>query len=394
LPGRWGLFITWCCLPKSPSPHQNTTCEGSQEDSDASKPLIARRALQEASSNPVADILFDYQRQQVNNRNNEELALRVGVEMEYLFPNTTELNDDDEAKDRLEAVQASMKQVGIESLVFTDKDKQPNSNEAWEIVREHGGFELVSPILTRLQPLKRAMQAMHHHSVGTDVMYTNFHTSIDATNRTFDQVRNVYKNFMAVEEVLDTLRDCEKQGDHSLKSLSIRKQFHTLKQGYVAVDACRTGDYDCLVETAEGVAYGCGDCNYYHLVNLRYDWEEINDVVEEDDDKPEKKYRMWPERLEFRGQRGNSNPDFVASWVLLLHNLVKASYDGIVLEPTFTSIDRSEDQAWDDLFTHLIRNDQLRVHMQKYRGLNGNDALQRNMNCRRIDTSKLPVEEA
>lgn len=293
----------------------------------------------------------------------EKLPLVFGIELEYLFPNTTvyTLDDDDQARDRLSDVTDALKKVNITSIEFVNKimaRKSKTPAHAWKIVREWAGFELVSPPLTTLQPVRAAMSAMKEHGVGSHVLRTNFHTSIDATNQSMDQVRNLYKNFMAVEEALDTLRDCPQRADNNFKSLSVRQQFKTLQEGYSVLDSC--GDYFyCLVEKAESVTAKEYDGDYIHQAHLRYDWKELA----KEEGSGETRYAIWPKRLEFRGQQASTDAVFVTTWIKLIHNLVKSSFDGIVLEPK----ERTVDEAWNALFDELIRNDSVRASCEKRR---------------------------
>ena len=321
--------------------------------------------------------------------------LPIGIEMEYLFPNTRvdTLDDDESSLGHLNAVQTALSRANLSSVVLVDDEEDETTAKKWQIYREHNGFELVSPVLSRMcswQPiLGFVMDAMARHGVGTHVLHTNFHASIDATGRSLSQIRDVYKNTMAVEKALDVIRDCPKRADHSFKSLSVRQQFDSLQHGYQALDACfLRDDWECMVEkTAEAVRYKLGQTEYYHIINVRFGWEEINVVVEDDEAKKNETkknetttqqqpnewlydgWRGWPVRIEFRGQRAQTDGKFVVAWVQLLHNLVQASYDGIVLDP----VERTADQEWKAMFDELIRNDDLRHYLEEHRRQGGGE---------------------
>lgn len=281
---------------------------------------------------------------------NENLPFVFGIELEYLFPNTTvhtlDDDDDDVARDQLEAVTNALKKVHLTSIEYISKKKARGRTpaHAWKIVRNRAGFELVSPPLTALQSIEADLSAMKKRGVGTYIIK--------------NQVRNVYKNFMAVEEALDMLRDCPQRADNSFKSLGIWQQLNTLQEGYSVLDSCHDYFY-CLVEKAESVSEKHDGGDWYHLVNLRYDWEELDN----EDGSNETKYSIWPKRIEFRGQQASTDGVFVSSWVHLIHNMVKSSFDGIVLEPK----ERTVEEAWNVLFDKLIRNNSLGANCEKRR---------------------------
>ena len=76
-------------------------------------------------------------------------------------------------------------------------------------------------------------------SVKTHPKYTNIHTSVDASNATIHQIRNVFKNFICVEQALDDLRDPLQQASAYRKSMSIAQPFPGAPQAFSALDACR-----------------------------------------------------------------------------------------------------------------------------------------------------------
>jgi len=295
----------------------------------------------------------------------DTLSLPFGVEMEYLFPNTTvsSVRHRDYAWDRMKEIQAALTAVNVSSEVFLSKTLSKVSNVSkWKIVREHTGFELVSPIYTSPEAIKPVLDAMRSIRVQTHVTQTNLHVSIDATNRTVDDIRNVYKNFISAETALDEIRDFPQRANHSAKSLSLRQQFQSVSEAYEKLDGCHE-DFFCLWDTAQTF-----ESPYFHLVDLRLDWKELeqnndNSTTNETAADKDAKYNVWSERIEFRGQQSSLDTNFVSSWVWLMHNLVKSSFDGIVMPPQ----EQTVEEAWVALFHELIRDSKLGDYFEKRR---------------------------
>lgn len=286
--------------------------------------------------------------------------LSFGIEVSYLYPTNYEWLDSFQARlvnmIQLQEIQTALGRAGIPNMIFRSMMslKRQSTLNAWKLAQEHEGFELVSPLNPSFKSVEAALDVMKALGVRNDPHTTALHVSVDARNKTVEQIGNVFKNFIVVEKALDEVRDPLHRAGQSDRTASIAGVFASVEQAYSLLDACQS--VACLEKTAEPTK-----STWYplYIMCLRVKDDSVVPNFEKLDNL----------RFEFRGMRSTTQSNVAVGWIHLLNRIVQESFRGRVLEAR----ERTVDEAWSALFDTLLHDDTLRQFFEEQRILIHND---------------------
>jgi len=233
------------------------------------------------------------------------LPLNFGTEFEYIFPDSALSLSDDE---KIASLNAIMVKHGVKARFYDYKaSHEVGAVPQWKIVPDESlvnGFEVVSPPISDLNQVRSVLNAMKDYGAQLSEV-TDFHVHVDATGKSVEQIRNVLKNFIMFEAVMDATQPPNHQGNSNVWMQSNSAHFVNPATAYTAFDECE--DLACLYDTSQP-ATGLGP--RVHKLNLADHGDSVT--------------------LEFRGHHGTLEASEVAAWVKMLNMFVQSSFGGKV----------------------------------------------------------------
>ena len=278
--------------------------------------------------------------------------LSYGIELSYILPfevlaQIPTSNQSHYASDakysESKKVMERLREVGVQTGMHGHRT---SINGSWTITPERGGPECASYIDVPPSEIQTMMRVFNESRFIIDPDLTAFHINIDATNRSMEHVKNVYKNYIAVEEAIESFRSSTYSnipGD----AVSLKKRFGPgVKQAYEELEKPRHFPYpqfnyqtkaDGSIEKRRSVARS--------VLSLK---------MNSDTNKTR--------NFEFRGIQGTHNFEVVWAWIQFARQFVAASYAGVVLEPK----ERTLEEQWDVLFNTLIQDKHIETVLNQW----------------------------
>ncbi|WP_187261296.1 amidoligase family protein [Pontibacter beigongshangensis] len=185
----------------------------------------------------------------------------------------------------------------------------------WKIVTDASitganGFELVSPVLegeAGLEQVKKACAALKRCNALINKS-CGMHVHFGARNFSLTQWKNLYKNYINYEGLIDSFMPVSRRNNHNIYCRSMTNRFSTESEAYAAIDSC---------STVEQIAQKVTRRDRYYKLNA------------------ESFFRHGT--VEFRQHSGTIEADKVTSWITFLSNLVEYSKNNVSSQKTLES---------------------------------------------------------
>eukprot|EP00462_Mataza_sp_D1_P021731 CAMPEP_0175133602 /NCGR_PEP_ID=MMETSP0087-20121206/7737_1 /TAXON_ID=136419 /ORGANISM="Unknown Unknown, Strain D1" /LENGTH=439 /DNA_ID=CAMNT_0016416117 /DNA_START=40 /DNA_END=1355 /DNA_ORIENTATION=+ len=256
-------------------------------------------------------------------------VLPFGVEFEYVFPPLG-------IRSRLRKflrVTSYIENMGVPVVLYKSyAQAHVQLENNWKVVPDESltnGFEVVSPVMQNIQPVRDVMDVMLcKRSELALTGATDFHVHVDTTGATTKQYVNIVKNFVTFEKVMDSFQPWNHREDRNIWLRSVSANFEDPIGAHEDLDDCGT-DFKCVYLYSQPLTYFGNRA--YKLNMLR----KSNNV-------------------EFRGHAGTTSSEVVESWVRFTTMFIKGCLDGIVIDPKI-SLKPTEEQER-ALFQDLVRD--------------------------------------
>jgi len=235
---------------------------------------------------------------------------------------------------------------------MTFVNKNARAADGWLLSLKKDEYRVTSPLSPSFESIEQLSSILAAKGAMVQPDKTFMRLDVDARNRTLQEARNVYKNILAVEQLLNHLQPETVTTTGQEPGKLLRDRFVNLQEAYRAIDVADT--FQSLVEIGfENSAYK----RYWrHRIIFGMTLTSGRDSG------------GIPETFQFRGLESSTNPTLIIAWVQLATKLVQRSCDGYVLEPA----ERTINDAWSALFSQLIQDDALETffleHQKQRRG--------------------------
>jgi hypothetical protein len=271
--------------------------------------------------------------------------LFYGFEIAYLFPidlyKRAALSKNNTAvfsaltNTALRKLVQKLKAAGVRAA-FPRSFKKPVPSHKWKLQRERHGFEIASPLAPSFDEIRVVLSVLKDFGCFVHPNFTAMHINIDAHDRSMMEMRNVYKNLIAVEGALDLLRFTNQSAKLGGAADGMVSRFNSTRQAYESLDD--TTSFQSLL------GLGLKESNMTKLHPMLRSSYKVGMRLKENG--------TLPRTIEFRGLEASLDPSVPISWLKLCMRLIQMSYTGHVLQP----LERSTSEAWSSLFEDLVHD--------------------------------------
>jgi len=290
-------------------------------------------------------------------------SIDYGVELVYLFPmnvdmrHTLESGRSNIGNEKLPLSIKEQQELEFKRIVskarkdgvhLTFANKNARTSDDWLLSMKKNEYCLASPLSPSFESIEKLLFVLAAKGDVVQPDKTYMRIEVDAQNRTLQEARNVYKNILAVEQLLNYLQPevATLRGRESGEFL--RDRFANLLEAYRAIDAADT--FQSLVKIgSESSLY---ERQWPYQINFGITLTSGNN-------------QGVPHTFNFHGLESSTDPSVIIAWIQLATKLVQRSCEGYILEPT----ERTLDDAWTALFSELIQDDALEMYFLEYRKL-------------------------
>jgi len=210
-------------------------------------------------------------------------------------------------------LKAELERQGIEVAI---EGYNHTTRSHWKIVtdasiRGNNGLELVSPVLQGedgLEQVRKACKALKRCNALINKS-CGMHIHFGASDFGLQQWKNIYKNYINYEGLIDSFQPVSRRADNNMYCRSLLHRFRSGSAAFEAIDNCTN-----IEQIAQKVT---GRCRYFKL-------------------NAESFFRHGT--VEFRQHSGTIEVDKVVNWITFLNNLVEYSKNNVSSQKTLESV--------------------------------------------------------